>query len=369
ALRLAGIHQGTINPENGVIVRDDRGEASGLLLEHAQRLVAQHIPKPSDQETITALDAAAKDFARLGVTSVHHMAAEPASYFRNQALRASQADYGLRVWSCFPQEDADHAIALGIATGQGGSRFSVGGAKFFADGALGSLTAWMLEPFDGTQEYGMAVHGYEVMRERFPKVIAAGLTPVIHAIGDAANRAVIDVLEETRELWQLRGLRPRLEHVQHLNTADVPRLANLGIVASMQPIHLVFDSLRIRALLNSRIQDAYRFSGLLKAGVPLAFGSDTPVANPDVIKGLQAAISQKSQEGSILNAHECLSCYQALQAYTTGAAYAISRENNLGKLAEGYEADLVILSHDPLASLDNLKIKGTMLAGHWTYQA
>ncbi len=367
ALERAGIHRDSPDPENGVFERDDAGELTGRLLELAAKVVGRAIPEASEVELQGALCRAGEHLATLGITTVHHMAYEPARNWRQLALAASREDFPLRVWACIDQEHIERAQELGLATGQGGSRFTVGGAKFFADGALGSLTAWMLEPYAGTDTVGITLHGPDTLAERYPKALAAGLTLVTHAIGDAANRAVLDALEATREDWQGRGLRPRLEHAQHLHPDDVPRFAELGVPVSLQPIHLTFDAKRIGELLTERKNGAYRTRSLLRSGAVLAFGSDTPVAHPDVIQGLRAACTRQAVDGTILNPDEALSVEDALAAYTRGAAYAISREDRSGQLHAGFDADLTVLSHDPRESLEHLEISGTMLAGTWTY--
>ncbi len=366
ALEQMGITRTTPNPEHGVIERDNQGEPTGRLLELATKLLEAAIPQPSEADLQKALKQAGEHLASLGITTVHHMAYEPARNWRQLALSASRDDFPLRVWACIDQEHIEAADALGVATGQGG-RFTVGGAKFFADGALGSLTAWMLSPYTGTDTVGVTVHGPEVLRQRYPKALDAGLTLVTHAIGDAANRAVLDALEATRDQWQAKGLRPRLEHAQHLHPDDVARAARLGVVVSMQPIHLTFDVKRIGELLADRQGGAYRTKSLLDAGTVLAFGSDTPVASPDVIAGIRAACLREAVDGSVLNPAEALSIDEALAAYTKGAAYAISREHRSGRLKAGFDADFVLLSHDPHTSLAGLSVEGTMLAGGWTY--
>jgi predicted amidohydrolase YtcJ len=366
ALAAAGITRDTPDPRDGVIVRDQAGEATGMLLELAQRLVGAAVPAPSDEDIRRALELAGEDLARLGITCVHHMNYEPAAYWRELALAASRQSYPLRVWACINQDDIEAAAAIGLATGQGGDRFTVGGAKFFADGALGSLTAWMLEPYGGPGNTGMAVHGPEVLAERLPKAIAAGLTPVVHAIGDAANRAVIGALEANLPALQAAGLRPRVEHVQHLHPDDLERLARLGAIASVQAYHLVFDAKRISELLGDRLGRAYPIRSLLAAGAHLAFGSDTPVADPDVRLGLRAATERRGEGGETLTPDEAIGVQEALAAYTRGAAFAIGREARSGQLKEGFDADLVVLSHNPLESLDGLEVLGTMLAGRWT---
>lgn len=368
ALELAGITATTPNPENGEIVKDDKGEPTGLLLEHATNLVWNMVPAPTAQDVEGAVAAAGRHLARLGITTVHHMAAEPATYWRQIALQASQESYPLRVWACIDQEDIEHAAAIGLATGQGGEFFQVGGAKFFADGALGSLTAHMLEPYEGTTTVGMPVHGREVLLERFPLAIEAGLVPVTHAIGDAAVRAVLDALEATRDLWQPLGMRPRIEHAQHLHKDDFKRFAELGVVASVQPIHFKFDAKRTRELLGERLQTTHAWRSLVAAGVRLALGSDTPVAGPDVLEGLQTALSRASEDGEVFTPAEILTLDEALAGYTRDAAYAVSWEHRSGSLKPGYDADFVLLSHDPHEGLDGVAVTGTMKAGCWTYE-
>jgi hypothetical protein len=296
------------------------------------------------------------------------MAYEPPAYWRATASAASTGSYPLRVWACIGQEHIEEAAAVGVATGQGGGSFTVGGAKFFADGALGSLTAWMLEPYAGSGgNVGVPVDGPEVLARRLPLAVRAGLTPVVHAIGDAANRAVLDALERTAPAWRAAGLRPRIEHAQHVHPDDLPRFAGLGVTASAQPLHLTFDVPTIQRTLPDRVERAYAFATLLATGATLAFGSDTPVAEPDVILGLRAATRRQGADGSVLGAGERITVAQALEAYTLGAARAIGREARSGRLAPGFDADLVILSHDPTRSLDDLEVVATMKGGAVTY--
>ena len=367
ALERAGVSAGTPDTADGTLVRDEDGEPTGLLLERALHLVWDVIPHPEPAEIRSAVQRAAADLASRGIATVHHMAYEPAAYWREIGLAASAEEFPLRVWACVNQEEIEQAREIGLATGQGGEGFTIGGAKFFADGALGSRTAWMLEPYGDTGGVGVAVHGPEVLAERFPLALENGLTPVTHAIGDAAARAVIDALEASAPAWRGRGLRPRLEHAQHLAQEDVARLARSGVVVSMQPIHLTFDVPSIRALLGDREDRAYRMRELLEAGVPVAFGSDTPVAPPDVIAGIRAACLREGVDGSVLCPQQAVTVDQALTAYTSGAAYAIGRERRSGSLRPGFDADLVLLSHDPRDSLENLQVRATIKGGVATY--
>lgn len=367
ALNLAGITSSTPQPLEGEIVKDATGEPTGVLLERAHYLIQQVMPQSTRAEIQNTVKAAGEHLASLGITTVHHMAAEPANYFREMASLASSADYELRVWACLNQELIEHLAEIGLATGQGGESFQIGGAKFFADGALGSMTALLLEPYAGTTIKGFEVHSRELMRERFPLAISAGLVPVIHAIGDAANRIVLDCLEETKHLWQPLGMRPRIEHAQHLHRDDIPRFAKLGVIPSVQPIHYRFDAKRTTELLPDRLAGTHAWRSLIEAGSVLPLGSDTPVATPDVVLGLQTACTRVA-ESEEFGHDQVLKVEEALAGYTYNAAYTIGWENHSGQLKEGFDADLVILSHDPREGLENLTIQGTMKAGRWTFQ-
>jgi predicted amidohydrolase YtcJ len=367
ALSLAGVTSSTPQPHEGEIVKDAAGEPTGVFLERAHYLIQKAMPQPTREDTRNAVRGAGEHLASLGITTVHHMAAEPASYFREMASLASSKDYELRVWACLNQELIEQMADVGLATGQGGEGFQIGGAKFFADGALGSMTALMLEPYAGTTAKGFEVHSRELMLERFPLAIKSGLVPVVHAIGDAANRIVLDCLEETKHLWQPLGMRPRIEHAQHLHADDIPRFAKLGVIPSMQPIHYRFDAKRTTELLPDRLDRTHAWRSLINAGSFIPLGSDTPVATPDVILGLQTACTRVAEteefgHGQVLKVEE------ALAGYTRNAAYTIGWENRSGQLKEDFDADLVILSHDPHEGLEDLTVQGTMKAGQWTYQ-
>lgn len=368
ALKNAGIDRTTANPEYGEIVKDSNGDLTGVLLEHAYDLVSEKLPMPSDQDIVKALDIAANDLASYGITTVHHMAYEPAQFWKILALKASRDDYPLRVWACIDQDRIEAAAEIGLATSQGGNNFQIGGAKFFADGALGSMTSHMLEPFVNTNNYGTEVHGYEVLIDKFPKAIAAGLVPVIHAIGDAANRAVLNALEKTKSLWQAKNMRPRIEHAQHLDKQDIRRFAKLGVIASMQPIHIRFDAKTAINLLRTRAKNMHNWRSLVDSGAKLAFGSDTPVAIPNVIEALKTGLDRRSENGETLYFEQALTIDELLKGYTQNAAYAINWEHRSGQLKPDYDADFVVLSDSPYEGLDDLSIVATMKAGVWTYK-
>ncbi|MDZ7801567.1 MAG: amidohydrolase [Trueperaceae bacterium] len=370
ALQEATVGADTPDPAGGTFERRADGTPSGLLLERAVDRVAGAMPEPMPAAFEEALRAGGRHLASLGVTTVHHMAYEPASHWRALAALASCEDFPVRVWACLPQERIEEARAIGVATGQGGRRFTVGGAKFFVDGALGSLSAWMDAPYGGTDSTGIILDGPEALRERVPLAIRAGLTPVAHAIGDAAVGALVDVLDDTAALWRAAGLRPRIEHAQHVRLGDVARIGRLGLVASMQPLHLTFDAPTIRERLADREDRAYPVRGLLDAGARVAFGSDTPVAPPDVIDSLRAAVTRRGMHDLVIAPQHAVTPEEAVWAYTRGAAAAIQREGTSGVLRRGADADLVAMTADPTRALpDDLAVGFTAVGGRFTYRA
>ncbi len=370
ALERAGVHAGTPDPDGGVLRRRPDGTPSGYLLEGAVELVARAVPQPSPERLREALVDGARSLAALGVTTVHHMAYEPARHLRAMALAARDEAFPVRVWACVPQQEIEAAQALGLATGLGGDRFEIGGAKLFVDGALGSLTAWMLEPYLGSAGVGIALTDPATLHARVAAAVEAGLTPVGHAIGDAAVRLLLDTYEATAPAWRAAGLRPRVEHAQHVHPDDVARLGALGVVASMQPLHLTFDAPTIHERLRDRETRAYPIRSLARAGAILAFGSDTPVAPPDVVASLRAAVDRSGLGGLRVAPDEAIDAETAVRAYTLGAAAAIGREARSGVLRRGADADLVAWSADPLSgAFDGLVARFSAVAGRIVHRA
>jgi len=364
ALERAGVHAGTPDPAGGVLERRADGSPSGHLLEGAVGVVARAVTPATLAELREAIAAGARSLNALGITTVHQMAYEPPDNFRALALAASDDAFPMRVWACLPQEEIESALSIGLATGIGGDRFTLGGAKLFVDGALGSLSAWMLEPYDGGSDVGMVLTPPDVLAQRVALAISAGLTPVAHAIGDAAVRALLDAYEATEPAWRAAGLRPRVEHAQHVHPSDVARLGRMGLVASMQPLHLTFDAPTIHERLRDRHDRAYPIRSLSAAGAVLAFGSDTPVAPPDPAASLRAAIDRTGAGGRIVAPDEAIDAATAVAAYTRGAATAIGRGGRSGVLRPGADADLVAWSDDPTAGrLDRLDALMTVVAG------
>jgi len=257
----------------------------------------------------------------------------PAAFRAFQQLRTEGA-LKLRVLMQIPEQNLEAAIQAGLQSGFGDDRLRVGGVKFFADGALGARTAHMLEPFEGEPaNYGIAVADAGRLRDLVGRASRAGLAAFVHAIGDRANREVLDAVEASRRAGDGVSLRHRIEHVQLLHPADVPRLARLGVIASMQPIHATQDMLLADALWGARSSGAYAWRSLLDAGAVLAFGSDSPVETLSVMHGIHAAVTRRRADGSPgpkgWYPAQRLTVTEAVRAYTAGAAYA-SGEEGLG---------------------------------------
>ena len=293
-------------------------------------------------------------------------------------MRIAQEEIFGPVIGIIRAKNLDDAIGLGLRTGFGGEQLRVGGVKIFADGALGSRTAAMLAPYDDEPlNLGIAVTSKQEMRTLVSKASQAGITAAIHAIGDRANRDVLDVLEESRQFGQGMGLRHRIEHVQLLHPTDIPRLAKLGVIASMQPIHATSDMDMVnRHWGEERARGAYAWRSLLDAGTVLAFGSDCPVEPLDPLAGIHAAVTRRRADGSPgpegWHPGERITVQDAVRAYTLDAAYASGEEREKGSITPGKLADLEVLSQDifaiPPTAILETEVEATILDGQFVYR-
>ncbi len=259
ALNIAGITSSTANPDGGVIVRDQQGEPTGMLLENAMELVKRVFPVLKLDEVLEAGKLGAQDMAHRGFTCVHTMALEPIEYLHAMWELEARGEMPLRIWASIPHSQLEHLQHTGLRGGVG-DRVKLCGVKFFADGALGSRTALMLEPYLGFEDSGVQVDSKETFLERGRLALELGFSPVVHAIGDRANREMLDVLEELAPLALAQNVRLRLEHAQHLHPNDIARFGKLGIAVSVQPIHAPGDVQNIQRLLGeTRGKTTYAF--------------------------------------------------------------------------------------------------------------
>jgi predicted amidohydrolase YtcJ len=371
ALEMAGVTAETPDPAGGRIGRDAHGQPDGMLFEDsAIELVTDLVPVPSAEETAETIRRTFPEAWRVGLTSIHDVDHSPA-FAAYQVLRA-RVELGLRVVKYLPVEVLDCALGIGIRGGLGDDWLRVGGIKVFTDGALGPRTAAMLAPYEGAPEnVGVLTIDEAPLRELTSKAVAGGLPLAIHAIGDRANRMVLDVLTISGG----EGLRHRIEHVQLLHPDDVGRLAALGIVASMQPIHATQDYEMADRYWGDRCVAAYAWRSLLDAGTVLAFGSDCPVEDLDPFQGIHAAVTRRRVDGSPgpegWYPEQRLTVEEAVYAYTLGAAQAAAMERLLGSLSPGKLADLVVLDRDVFTcepmQISETRVIATMIAGQFVY--
>ncbi len=378
ALQRAGFSGGTGDPEGGQIVRDSDGAPTGILLETAMDLVSERIPNPTSDQLADMMLEAQEHALRCGITMIHDFD-EPSCLVALQILRERGA-LALRVLKQINQRWLDAALDSGLRGGFGDDWIRIGALKLFADGALGPKTALMFEPYQGEPEnYGMAVVDKEEMIEYVSRASAFGVPSSIHAIGDKAVHDALDVFESVRREEARRGEGPadrrhRIEHVQIIHPQDASRLAELDVIASMQPIHATSDMITADRYWGARAVYAYNPRLQLDQGARLAFGSDAPVEPLNPFLGIHAAVTRQrnGEPAGGWNPAARINLHESLLGFTQGPAYAAGMEDRLGKLDEGFLADLVVLDRDiyqvePEEILE-LKVLGTMVGGEWRFR-
>jgi predicted amidohydrolase YtcJ len=385
ALRLAGIDRNTKDVPGGEIERDQEGNPTGILKDAATGLVERVIPPPTAAEADQAMDAAMGEAAKHGITSVQNMADSSVDHTQPDVLREFEkyeraGKLTVRIYEGEPVRDYKNLANAGIVAPFGSAYLRVGNLKAFADGALGSETAWMDEPFLDRPTYrGLASsdlldveHFYEELRG----ADQAGLQISIHAIGDRANRTILDLYARLVKDDGPADRRPRIEHAQHLHPADYARFAQLGVIASMQPYHAIDDGRWAKKELGpERIQSSYAWKSLLDAGARLAFGSDWPVAPLDAVVGIYAAATRRTLDGKNPGGwipEQRITVAQAVHAYTLGSAYAEHQEQVKGSIEPGKLADAVVLSDDIFSiapeAIEKTKVDMTVFDGKVIYQ-
>lgn len=314
----------------------------------------------------------------LGLTGVHDFD-QRKCFAAVQNLHA-RGELKLRVLKSIPFEDLHHAIGLGLRSGFGNNFLRIGSIKFFADGALGPHTAAMLEPYeDDPDNRGMLLLDAEELYEHGRKAVENGLSIAVHAIGDRANHEVLNAIAQLRDYERQKNIpaqRHRIEHVQVIHPQDSRRLAELGIAASMQPIHAISDMTMADQFWGQRAKLSYAWRTQLDNGARLVFGSDAPVESPNPFWGIHAAITRRGPQAPAGEPgwypEQVLDRRQAVEAYTRGPALAAGLEAAQGSLAPGVGADLIVLDQDPYScSAEELYAMlpvATMVAGEWVYQ-
>jgi predicted amidohydrolase YtcJ len=378
ALRLAGIDAQTADPPGGQIQRDENGQPTGILFEEAIDLVRQHIPQASPAQLVNAMRQAQEYCWRVGLTGLHDFDGR-SCFIALQTLRQN-GELGLRIVKNVPVYRLEHAIGVGLRSGFGDDWLRIGSLKIFADGALGPRTAAMLAPYEGEpNNYGIVVTDKEEMLEKASAAAANGLSVTVHAIGDRANHDVLDVFEEVRKQEAQAGrshLRHRIEHVQIIHPSDQQRLAQLGVIASMQPTHATSDIEAANHHWGSRTKDSYAWRTMLNSGATLVFGSDAPIEKIDPLPGIHAAVSRRRADGTPgsdgWHPEQKLTMPETIHAFTTAAAITSGQEARQGSIAPGKLADFTIFGRDifaiPPDELLDVEICGTVVGGTFKHR-
>jgi predicted amidohydrolase YtcJ len=381
ALRLAGIDDQTPDPSGGYLGRDTQGQLNGILFESAMEMVARILPEPSVSAVAQAFREAQPILWRMGLTGVH-------DYDRRRCFSAlqtlhAQDELHLRVLKSIPLEDLPHAVALGLRSGFGDDFLRIGSIKAFADGALGPQTAAMLQPYENNpQNLGMLLMDSEELSEHGRTAVENGLSLAVHAIGDRAIHEVLNAFANLRLFERKLApapqglLRHRIEHVQVIHPDDAHRLGELGVIASMQPIHAPSDMLMADHHWGKRAALSYAWRTQRDHRAVLAFGSDAPVESPNPFLGIYAAVSRRRLDGSPgpegWYPEQRLTVQEAIQGFTLGAAYAAGMEDRLGQLSPGFWADLLVLNTDPFTciakQIPEIQPLATMVGGEWVFQ-
>jgi predicted amidohydrolase YtcJ len=378
AMKLAGVTAKTKDVPGGVIGRDPQGNPTGIFKDAAQQLIRKVIPAMTHEQRLRVIKRAMDYAASLGVTSVQHMNPEHADVAAYSEL-AERGELTTRIYAAPLETGWNDYARIGLRQAWGSSSLRLGALKGFADGSLGSKTAYMFEGFnDDLKNHGILsdeMHPVEAMRDRLTKADAAGLQICTHAIGDQAISIVLDIYEHIVKTNGERDRRLRIEHAQHMAAKDFDRFGKLHVIASVQPYQAIDDARFAEARIgHDRSSRTYAFRTFLDHGVRLAFGTDWDVVTLDPILTVYAAVTRapldgKSPEGWF--PEQKLTVAEAVEAYTMGSAYAEFQEREKGSITPGKLADMVILSDDIFKIrpelIRNVKVETTILGGKIIY--
>jgi predicted amidohydrolase YtcJ len=366
AMEIAGIDDDTPDPIGGKVLRDHYGHATGILIDVAMDIIEQHLPKPDKNDIRMAQSQAIESLVSLGITGVHD-----AGVSINEAeVYISQANDGaldIRVYAMLSGAGANLDAIGKPLRALGNDHLDIAAVKIYADGALGSRGAAMLQPYsDDDENKGLAFLGQSELDAKVKKANDMGFQVGIHAIGDQGNRMSLDAFAKVQN-GEPSALRNRIEHAQIIALEDIPRFAALGVIAAMQPIHATSDMNMAEDRIGAdRIKGGYAWRRLLESGAVIASGSDFPVEPANPFLGLYAAVTRKDRSGlpeSGWYADQALSRTEALHSFTLAAAYAAHQEDRLGNLEAGKWADFIIVDRDyfevPADEIDDIQVLQT----------
>jgi hypothetical protein len=368
AIRAAGITAKTPDPAGGRIERDARGNPTGLFVDAARALVQKAAPPPLPRERDAAIAKAQEILLSFGVTATCDMGTSVDDWESMRrlgdrgALRERITSYGLGIDTVLTVAGSQPTPWLYDG------RLRMVGVKLFADGALGSRGAWLKQPYsDKPDTRGLQFLDDAKLKNLMSRAAMDGFQVAVHAIGDAANAQVLDAIEELSGTYK-GDRRWRIEHAQVVDPADLPRFAQHGIVASMQPSHATSDHRMAGTRLGAaRLKGAYAWKTMEDEGVPLAFGSDYPVESPNPFPGMADAVTREDAGGDPPGGflpEQKITLTQAFAAFTTGAAYAARAEDRIGSLEPGHLADFVLVDRDPF-QVDAKGLRETIVTETW----
>lgn len=377
ALKLAGITNATPDPAGGKIMRDAKGNATGILVDAAQDLVNKVLPKQTEAEARATLDRALAEIARVGLTSVHDAGIETGQ----DHLYRDYADHGkltTRVYAMIggTENDFDQLSTKGPLKTYANDMYALSAVKLYSDGALGSRGAALIAPYsDEPQSHGLLFRTDAGIRAMMQKAMKKGYQVNVHAIGDAGNRQILDGFQELVPKTATSGLRHRIEHAQVVAPADIARFRTIGIIPSMQPTHATSDmNMAEQRVGAERIKGAYAWRTFLKQGSRIACGSDFPVESPNPFFGIHAAVTRqdaKNQPAAGWHADQAMTVKEAFRCFTLDAAYAAHQENTLGSLEAGKWADFIVIDRDlfkiPAADIHKAAVLQTWVGGRQVY--
>ncbi len=373
ALKAAGIDDTTPDPPGGLIKRFSNGEPTGIIFENAIQIFEKVLPPPTEEQKLDAVKRAGKKLNSLGITG----AADCDWYAGRLGLfekAAAKGNLKLRVFVMLSPDDIDSVGQLGLKSGDGHGGITVGNLKLYYDGSLGSQTALMFEPYEGSQDNcGVAALTSEQLEMYYERTHLKGISLAIHAIGDRANAEVLDFFARKQAISKKLGLKHRIEHAQILRKEDISKFKRLDIGASVQPIHIAADRDVADKYWGPRAGNAYPLNHLLKSGATVGFGSDSPVENADPRLGIYAAIARKKHGDNRQTwfPEQSVTVAQAIRCYTEGAAALCRWENKTGVLKVGAAADFTVLSDDPfrlpIDKIPDIDILATIFNGVVAY--
>ena len=360
ALQELGLDRTVKDPDGGEFVRDEHGELTGVIREAAAIPIRDGLMQSDVSGNIDDyLPLGQRELLKRGITSIHDIDGADCLYAYQKLRERGELD--IRIHKVLHQEQVHDFIRRGIRTASGDEWISIGPLKLFADGALGSHTCHMSEAWPGTENHGMTVTSPHELEHWIGLAASAGIATAVHAIGDQATTEVLDAFAKSQSIARVFGLRQRVEHAQYMKRSDVPRFRELGVTASMQPMHCTAD-IPMNDFLSERDLVAYGWNSLREAGAELVFGSDGPVEDPNPFQGIHAAITRTrdgAPEGG-WQPHERLPRAETVYYYTHAVARASYEENLKGCLAPGMLADFVSVDRD-IFSEDAEAVKDTVV--------